>query len=119
MVQLSPVAEAPRLIAGMINVQGELLPVVDMRRRFQMAERALSINDQLIIATARGRGLALIVDAVIGVIEESDERVTAAGDVLSGMRSVDRMLKTEDGIVILHDLESLELEWPISTEFVR
>lgn len=119
MVQITPVPDAPRLIAGMINVQGELLPVVSMRSRFQMAERALSINDQLIIASARGRGLALIVDAVIGVIEEPDERVTAADNLSLGTNSVDRLLKTEDGIVILYDLESLDFEWPPCTEFVQ
>lgn len=117
MVQLTPVPEAPRLIAGMVNVQGELLPVVNMRRRFQMVERAVSINDQLIIASAQGRGLVLIVDAVIGVIEESDETVT--DNVLLTTKSAERMMKTEDGIVILYDLENLDLDWPACTELVQ
>ena len=116
MVQITTVPDAPPLIAGMINVQGELLPVVNLRRRFQMEERALSINDQLIIASARGRGLALIVDAVVGVIQESDERVTTAGSVVGSSKPVNRMLKTDDGIVLLHDLECLDLEWPPGTE---
>src|SRR6185503_6782634 len=71
MVELTAVPEAPPFIAGMINVQGELLAVVNLRRRFQLRDREPGINDQLIIATARGRTVALIADAVMGVIEES------------------------------------------------
>src|SRR6185503_17786366 len=89
MVELTSVPEAPAFIAGMINVQGELLPVVDTRRRLRLRERESSINDQLIIATARGRTIALIADAVVGVIEECEESMTATGSVVAGVELVD------------------------------
>ena len=111
MVELTAVPEAPAFIAGMINVQGELLPVVNTRRRFRLRERESSITDHLIIATTRGRTVVLIADAVIGVIEESDESITAAEGVVPGIDLVDGMLKTKDGIVLLHDPDSLGLDW--------
>ena len=111
MVELTAVPEAPAFIAGMINVQGELLPVVNTRRRFRLRERESSITDHLIIATTRGRTVVLIADAVIGVIEESDESITAAEGVVPGIDLVDGMLKTRDGIVLLHDPDSLGLDW--------
>src|SRR5258705_6493692 len=85
MVELTAVPEAPAFIAGMINVQGELLPVVNTRRRFRLRERELSVNDQLIIVTAQGRTVALIADAVIGVIEESEQSITPAANVVPGV----------------------------------
>ena len=111
MVELTAVPEAPAFIAGMINVQGELLPVVNTRRRFRLRERESSITDHLIIATTRGRTVVLIADAVIGVIEESDESITAAEGVVPGIDVVDGMLKTREGIVLLHDPDSLGLDW--------
>ena len=111
MVELTAVPEAPAYIAGMINVQGELLPVVNTRRRFRLRERESSITDHLIIATTRGRAVVLIADAVIGVIEESDESITAAESVVPGVDLIDGMLKTRDGIVLLHDPDSLGLDW--------
>ena len=119
MVELTAVPEAPAFIAGMINVQGELLAVVNMRRRFQLREREPGINDQLIIATARGRTVALIADAVVGVIEECAEGMTAAGSVVPGIELVDGMLKTEDGIVLLHDPDTLGLNWEPGAEVVE
>ena len=119
MVELTAVPEAPAFIAGMINVQGELLAVVNTRRRFQLREREPGINDQLIIATARGRTVALIADAVVGVIEECAEGMTAAGSVVPGVELVDGMLKTEDGIVLLHDPDTLGLDWQPGAEVVE
>ena len=119
MVELTPVPEAPAFIAGMINVQGELLGVVNMRKRLQLREREPGINDQLIIATARGRTMALIADAVVGVIEESEEGMTAVGSVVPGAEVVDGMLKTEEGIVLLHDPGTLGLDWQLGAEVVE
>ena len=116
MVELTAVPEAPAFIAGMINVQGELLPVVNTRRRFRLRERDATVNDQLIIATARGRTGALIADSVIGVIEECEESMTATGSVVPGVELVDGMLKTEDGIVLLQDPDVLGLDWRPGTE---
>ena len=116
MVELTAVPEAPAFIAGMINVQGELLPVVNTRRRFRLRERDATVNDQLIIATARGRTGALIADSVIGVIEECEESMTATGNVVPGVELVDGMLKTEDGIVLLQDPDVLGLDWRPGTE---
>ena len=119
MVELTPVPEAPAFMAGMINVQGELLGVVNMRRRLQLRYREPSINDQLIIATAGGRTVALIADSVVGVIEESEEGMTAAGSVAPGVEVVDGMLKTEEGIVLLHDPDTLGLDWQHAAEVVE
>ena len=118
MVELTAVPDGPAFLAGMINVQGELLPVVNTRRRFRLREREPSINDQLIIATARGRAVALIVDTVIGVIEECEGGITASGNVVPGVELVDGMLNTEDGIVLLHDPDTLGLDWQPGTEVV-
>jgi len=119
MVQLTAVPEAPSYIAGMINVQGELLPVVNTRRRFRLRERELSINDHLIIATGRGRTVVLIADAVIGVIEEPEESITPAESVIPGVDLVDGMLKTKDGIVLLHDPDTLGLDWRPGVEVIQ
>ena len=119
MVELTAVPGAPAFIAGMINVQGEFLPVVNTRRRFRLRERELSINDQLIIVSAQGRTVALITDAVIGVIEECEQGITPVANVVPGVDLVDGMLKTETGIVLLHDPDSLGLDWRPGSEVIQ
>jgi len=63
MVDVTPLPQAPQIVLGVVNVQGRVVPVVNLRRRFRLPERDFALADQLLIArTARrpgvGRGRA-------------------------------------------------------------
>jgi CheW-like domain len=51
-VAIVPLPRAPRIVEGIINVRGSLVPVLDIRRRFHLAQRAASHMDHLILAWA-------------------------------------------------------------------
>jgi len=55
MVELTPLPKAPEIVLGVIDLQGNIIPVMSMRRRFGLAEPETSLSDQLIVAdTLRG-----------------------------------------------------------------
>ena len=68
-VAATPLPRAPEIVYGVVNVRGRIVPVVNLRRRFGLAEREIALTDQLLIARGATRMLAMIVDAVGGVIE--------------------------------------------------
>jgi purine-binding chemotaxis protein CheW len=68
-VEITPLPEAPEIVLGVINVQGQILPVIDIRKRFRLAPREISLDDQFIIAQTSQRLVVLVVDAVSGVEE--------------------------------------------------
>ena len=62
--QIARVPRAPSFLEGVINLHGEVLPVLDQRRRFNMPDRQPGMARRLIVVrTDRGRA-ALIVDSV-------------------------------------------------------
>ena len=53
-VEITPLPKAPDLVLGIINVGGQIIPVIDTRKRFRLPERELNLSDVLITADCGG-----------------------------------------------------------------
>ena len=94
-----------------INVQGQVIPVVNIRKRFRLPDREMSLSDHLIIARTAKRAAALVADAVVSVVERWEEELTAADRILPGLEYVEGVVKLEDGLILIHNLDTfLSLE---------
>lgn len=112
-VEIMPLPKAPPLVLGLINVQGQVITVVDIRQCFGMPAREITVNDQFILARTSHRRVAVVADAVSGVIEPSERQWVAAGDVLPGVEFIRGVAKLDDTLVLVCDLDqilSLETE---------
>ncbi|MDD4071621.1 MAG: chemotaxis protein CheW [Desulfobacterales bacterium] len=105
MIEVSALPKAPEIVVGIINLQGTLIPVFDIRRRFRLPPREVHLDDQMIIATTAKRTVALIVDSVDDVIEIPHERIIAAEQILPELEYVEGVMKSESGMILIHDLE--------------
>ena len=110
-VEITPLPKAPGVVLGVINVGGRIIPVVDIRKRFGLPAREINLSDQLVIASTSRRRVALVVDSVIGVKEDSVASMVAAEQILPRMEYVKGVVKLEDGMILIHDLNTfLSLE---------
>lgn len=105
-VDVTPLAGAPGVVRGVINVQGRVVPVFDLRRRFALPERDIRLDDQLVLARTAARDVALLVDGAEGVIQCGEDAATRADRVWPGISPVAGVLKQDDGLVLIHDLEA-------------
>ena len=96
--------KAPIIVLGVINVQGQIIPVFNLRERFSLKQQEIEPSNQFIIATTRTRVVALVVDTVVGVIERPEKEILAPASILSDMEYVEGVTKFADGIVFIHDL---------------
>jgi len=104
-VEITSLPKAPDIVRGVVNVQGLVIPVVDIRKRFRLPEREMELSDQLIIASTLGRTVALVVDAVDGVIELANQEMIPPERILSDTEYVEGVIKLEEGLVLIHDLD--------------
>ena len=110
-VEITPLPSGPEIVLGLINVQGRLMPVVNIRRRFGLPERGLSLSDQLIIAHTSWRPVALVVDSVTSLTSVSTSEMIAAEKILRHTKYIEGALKLEGGLIFIHDLDTfLSLE---------
>ena len=105
MVEITPLPGAPSVVEGVINLQGEVLPVVSIRRRLGLAHRSVAAADSLVVAHARTRRLAIIAESVLGVTECAADAVVGCDDIGRGIRHIEGVVKTGDGLVLIQDLD--------------
>src|SRR5262245_28015633 len=76
---LTPVPRAPRAVIGIISVRGQLVTVIDLRRRLQLAESAPTRRSRILLVEATGgETLGLLVDEVLQVYRLSDGEIEPA-----------------------------------------
>lgn len=107
MVEITAIPGAPRFVRGVINVQGEIVPVIDLRQRFALPDRVIGLSDQLLITTVMERKFALVTDAVIDVSEWRECSLAEAADIMPGLPFLAGVAKLPDGMVLIEDPEKL------------
>lgn len=107
MVEITPLPSMPPLLRGVINVQGEIMPVIDLRRRFGLPERTIDLSDQLIITRCAERNCALMADCVSEVCDCPECLLTGAADIFPDLALLAGVAKFPDGMILLHDLDQL------------
>ena len=98
---------APLGVVGVIDLQGRIVPVVSLRRRFRLPEREIVPDDAFIVATTAYRTVALVVDSVIGVVARQDKELTLTSQILPKVDYIEGVVKLPDGLALIHDLERL------------
>jgi purine-binding chemotaxis protein CheW len=104
-VEIRFLPEAPEIISGIIDLQGQLIPVVNIRKRFGLADREISLDDQIIIADTGKREVAIVVDTVSGVSDVSAVPMKEAGKILPYAKHLKGVAKINDELILIYNLE--------------
>jgi len=92
-------------VSGVVNFHGEIIPVINIRQRFNLPGREIESEDQLIIARTSKRLVALVVDSVTGVQEIDPCQLVGAEEAFPYTDYLSGIAKVENNIVLIHDLE--------------
>ncbi len=104
-VEVTPLPDAPESVLGVVDVQGQVLPVLNIRKRFGIPDKEIDLTDQLIIARTKRRMVVLLVDRVNGVIEHSEDEIFDTKKISPCMEYIKGIVKLEDGMILIHDLD--------------
>lgn len=107
--RLTPVPKAPAFIEGVINLRGVVIPVVDLRKRFDQPKTDSDRKTRVIICGLSGKILGLIVDEVSEVRRYSRQEVQPAPKFLKG-KGAEFFLgvcRRDEDLVMLLDLEKI------------
>jgi purine-binding chemotaxis protein CheW len=99
---------APAIVSGLLNVRGELVPVVDLRARLRLPARPLRASDHLVFCRIRDRTLCFAVDRAIDLVEIDPDRVGTTENVVGGgRRMADHVARLADGLMVIPNLTAL------------
>ncbi len=80
-VPVTPVRKGPKYVEGVINLRGSVIPIIDLRRRFELPVLD-SPQRKIIIMTIEGRVLGIMVDAVTEVVRAPRSSIRPAPGLL-------------------------------------
>jgi purine-binding chemotaxis protein CheW len=106
---VTKVANAPKHFKGVINLRGVIVPVIDMRIKFNLDEPTYDHLTVVIILNIRGRIVGMVVDAVADVTTLTAEQVKAPPAV-SGALDIGYLLgigTIDERMLMLVDIEKL------------
>jgi purine-binding chemotaxis protein CheW len=133
-VTITPLPNAPSIIQGIINVQGKVVPAMELRHRFGLPRQAYGLHTPIILAEMNGDGqmLGLIVDTVEDVIHvpqagleiteafvpaELMDWMAAQAAHLAGVAKVDRqMIPVLEVRALLTQTEQTELSQALAND---
>jgi purine-binding chemotaxis protein CheW len=104
-VEITRLPGAPPIVLGAINVQGRVLPVFNIRRRFGLPERDIGPADQFVIARGANRAVVLAVDEAQGVLQSPLSDTVSAESIMTGLGYVQGAIRSPDGLVLIQDLD--------------
>lgn len=103
------IANAPPFIKGVVNLRGTIVPIVDMRLKFNCAQAEYNSFTVVIILNLRNRVVGIVVDSVSDVMELAADAVRPAPDIESAIDSgaILGLGSVGERMLILLDIEKL------------
>lgn len=109
MVEITHVPKSKKFIKGVINLRGAVVPVLDMRIKFNMEILEFTTFTVIVIVEVKGRLIGMIVDAVSDVIEIPVDDISDSSNYKSTINSdfINSIGRIGEQIIILIDLDRL------------
>ena len=85
MQNITRMPQAPEFVVGVTNLRGSVLPVIDLRKRFDLPTLGVGQNTRLLIVKVSGQLLGLVVDDVTEVIAVSVKDIKPPPQVVKGV----------------------------------
>lgn len=105
----TPVPRAPSFVEGVIDVRGTLVPVIDMRRRFELSDVAFGEETRIVVVQFGGERLGLVVDAVTEVLRVPETAVSEPPKYFRGLAAefLRGIVRLEGRLVVLIDIDRI------------
>ncbi len=106
---ITRVPKAPFFVEGIINLRGKVVPVVDMRKRFGLADTEQTKDSRIMVVDSNGESVGIIVDAVTEVLRIPADSIEPPSNIIIST-SLDYMLgiaKRNGDMIVLLDLNKV------------
>src|ERR1044072_3012199 len=106
MREITPVPETLEFVEGVMNLRGNLVPVLDFRKRLRAGRSNVHPDMRIIIVNVDGKQTGLIVDGASEVVRAADEMIEPPPDVLAeiGADYIEGIINLNNRYITLLDM---------------
>lgn len=107
--EIAPVPGAPGFVLGIINLRGNVVTVIDTRKRFGLVPKAIDESSRIVILEAGDEVVGMMVDSVAEVVDLRASSIETAPNVGNdeSAKFIQGVSNLGDGLLILVDLNKL------------
>lgn len=105
-VEITRVPKAPNFVEGVINLRGKIVPVIDLRKRFGIAEREHDNETRIVVVELVDKVVGFLVDRVKEVIRVEKSVIEPPPELTTSIDSnyITGVAKLQDRLLILLEL---------------
>jgi len=110
---IRPIPNAPSYVEGIINLRGEIIPIINLHKRFHIKRAVVGEDEELlsgfIIIDVDGMNLGVVIDKIARVVTIENEQIQAPPQMLSGIGAeyIQGVIQNEEGYLIILDIRRL------------
>lgn len=109
MGEITRVPQTPDYIKGLINLRNTVIPIVDLRLRFGLAQEPAGDETRIMVVNVQGKTIGIIVDAVSEVLRISPEQIAPPPPTVAGLgrEYLTGLVKFEKRLLIMLDIDKI------------
>ena len=109
MVAITHVPRAPHFMEGVINLRGQLIPIIDLRTRFGMPRAEHTKHTRIVVTEIGAKQVGMVVDSVSEVLRLPVEQVEDAPEMIAQVETeyIRGVGKLGDRLIIMLDLQKI------------
>lgn len=96
-LEITEIPLAPRVVSGLMNLRGQIVTGIDLRRRLHLADRPDDAHPMNVVIRTADEAVSLLVDEIGDVVEATEESFERPPETLQG--------KVRDVILGVHKLD--------------
>jgi purine-binding chemotaxis protein CheW len=110
---IRPIPNAPSYVEGIFNLRSEIIPIINLHRRFHLKKLMIGEDDELlsgfIIIDLDGMKLGVIIDRVARVVTVENESIKPPPQMLTGIGAeyIQGVVHQDEGYLIILDIRKL------------
>ena len=109
MTRPTQLPQAPDFVEGIINLRGRIIPIIDLKKRFQMGTSDITNDTRSVVVEVEGQTVGIIVDEVSEVLRLANSDIEPAPAIIGGITAeyLTGVGKIEGRLLILLDMNKI------------
>ncbi|MDD3852582.1 MAG: chemotaxis protein CheW [Syntrophomonadaceae bacterium] len=101
--------QAPDFVEGIINLRGRIIPIIDLKKRFDMGASNITAETRSVVVEVEGQTVGIIVDEVSEVLRLPTDSIEPPPVIIGGITSeyLTGVGKLQDRLLILLDMDKI------------
>ncbi len=107
--EITRLPRAPSFVKGIINLRGDVIPIIDLRDRFGLPQQDYTLTTRVIVVDVEGRLVGMVVDAASQVVRIPADQIEPPPPIVGGLSAeyIKGVGKLDERLVILLNIDRI------------